>query len=148
MKVLVAYDGTTQSKEALRYGIEKVREKGGEVLALHVFNSNMFIDYDVSPNAVEAARNESARFAEDAKALIKETGHGVKTNIFWGEGDPEEITIKFAKDENVDLLLCPPRYKSIIKRFKKILNEQGKESRVDTILDETEKVKMAVVSLQ
>ena len=31
MKVLVAYDGTLQSKDALRYGLEKAREKGGDL---------------------------------------------------------------------------------------------------------------------
>ncbi len=39
MKIMVAYDGTLQAKEALVYGMDKAREKGGEVVALHVFNN-------------------------------------------------------------------------------------------------------------
>ena len=32
MKIMVAYDGTLQAKEALVYGMDKAREKGGEVV--------------------------------------------------------------------------------------------------------------------
>jgi len=51
MKIMVAYDGTLQAKEALVYGIEKARTKGGEVIALQVFNSPLFVDYDATVNA-------------------------------------------------------------------------------------------------
>ena len=44
MKIMVAYDGTLQGKDALVYGMQKAREKGGEVVALHVFNSPLFAD--------------------------------------------------------------------------------------------------------
>lgn len=145
MKVLVAYDGTLQSKEALRYGMEKVKEKGGEVIALHIFNSTLFIDYDVA-GASEAARRESARLMEEAKGLMRESG--VKATLFAGEGDPEDETIRFATEKNVDVLLCPPRYKSIVKRFKKVAEDRGRQASENTILDAAEKLKMAVVSVQ
>lgn len=145
MKVLVAYDGTLQSQEALRYGLEKVKENGGEVLALHIFNSAQFVDYDVA-GAVEAARRESARQMEEAKHLMKESG--VKASLFAGEGDPEDETIRFATDRNVDVLLCPSRYKSIIKRFRRMAEDRGRRATENTILDGTEKLKMAVISVQ
>ena len=148
MKVLVAYDGTLQSKEALRYGMEKVREKGGEVLALHVFNNSMFIDYEASPEAIEVARRESSAHVEAAKLLIREEGNGVKTGVFVGEGDPEDEVIRFASERNVDLLLCPPRYKSVIRKFKRMAEERGRAARETAILDETEKLKVAEVSIQ
>jgi hypothetical protein len=37
-------------------------------------------------------------------------------------------------------------YKSIIRKFKKLLDEQGKQVSEDTIFDETEKPKLTVVS--
>ena len=80
-KVLVAYDGTLQSKEALRYGMQRVRETGGEVIALHVFNSNIFIDYDSLPWTQEAARKESARHVEDARRLVEQAGGGIRVRI-------------------------------------------------------------------
>lgn|SRR5574341_717467 len=121
MKIMVAYDGTLQAKEALVYGMEKAREKGGEVVALHVFNSPLFVDYDAVPDAESIARAESARFVEEAKAIIREKGRGVKAGLFTGEGNPEEETIAFAKAEHADVLLCPPRYRSIIRKYKKAL---------------------------
>jgi nucleotide-binding universal stress UspA family protein len=148
MKVLVAYDGTLQSKEALRYGMEKVRDTGGEVIALHVFNSRLFIDYDAHPEAEESARKESARYLEDAKKLMEQAGNGLRVRIAVEEGDPEEEIIRYAQERHVDVLLCPPRYKTIIKRYKKMLRNEGREVFQNDILDETERLKMAVVSMQ
>ncbi len=121
MKIMVAYDGTLQSKEALVYGMEKVREKGGELVALHVFNSGMFIDYDAHVDAEAMARRESAQYVEEAKALIREKGAGVRTSLFTAEGDPEEEVVSFAREKKVDVLLCPPKFKSIIKKYRKTL---------------------------
>ena len=121
MKIMVAYDGTMQAKEALVYGMEKAREKGGEVVALHVFNSGMFIDYDAHVDAEAMARQESARFVEEAKSLIREKGNGVRTSLFTTEGNPTEEVISFAKEKKVDLLLCPPKFKAIISKYRKAL---------------------------
>jgi nucleotide-binding universal stress UspA family protein len=118
MKIMVAYDGTLQAKEALVYGMEKAREKGGEVLALHVFNNSMFLDYDVM-DAEARARRESAQLVEEARALIREKGSGVRTSLFTMEGNPEEEVISFAKEKHADLLLCPPRFKGIIHKYQK-----------------------------
>jgi nucleotide-binding universal stress UspA family protein len=119
MKIMVAYDGTLQAKEALVYGIKKVREKGGEVVALHVFNNGMFVDYDASADAETVARQESRRFVEEAKSLLREKGEGVRTSLFTTEGDPEEEVIIFAKERRVDLLLCPPKFKALVNRYRK-----------------------------
>ena len=123
MKIMVAYDGTLQAKEALVYGMEKAREKGGEVVALHVFNNRMFIDYDANVDAEAMARLEAARFVEEAKALIREKGAGVRTSLFTTDGNPEEEMISFAKGQNVDVLLCPSKFKTIINKYKKALGE-------------------------
>jgi len=130
MKVLVAYDGTLHAKVALRYGLEKVRESGGELVALHVFNSDLFIDYDAIPEAEEIARRESLRYVEELEGIIREEGDGVKARIIVEDGNPEKEILSYAKTENVDILLCPPRYKSIVKKFRKMLNEQVTEASI------------------
>ncbi len=119
MKIMVAYDGTLQSKEALVYGMDKVRESGGEVLALHVFNNGMFIDYDASVNAEARARQEYSRFVEEAKSLIREKANGVRTSLFTADGNPEEMVVSFAQEKKVDLLLCPPKFTDIINKYLK-----------------------------
>jgi len=125
MKIMVAYDGTLQAKEALVYGMDKAREKGGEVVALHVFNSGMFVDYDATVNAQDAARAEAARFVDEAKTIIRENSKGVKASLFSTEGDPTEAVVSFAKAEKVDVLLCPPKFTKIIGKYQKALAESG-----------------------
>jgi nucleotide-binding universal stress UspA family protein len=121
MKIMVAYDGTLQAKEALVYGIEKARAKGGEVVALQVFNSPMFADYDATVNTRDAAKAEAARFIAEAKEIIRTKGAGVKASLFSTEGEPEAEMINFAKAEQVDVLLCPPKFKTIIGKYQKAL---------------------------
>ena len=120
MKIMVAYDGTLQAKEALVYGMDKAREQGGEVVALHVFNSGMFVDYDVM-DAEATARRESGRIVEEAKTLLREKGNGVRTSFFTIDGDPADEVVAFAKEKRVDVLLCPPRFRKIISGYEKAL---------------------------
>ena len=123
MKIMVAYDWTLQSKEALVYGMEKAREKGGEVVALHVFNSHLFVDYDATVNAQDLARAEAAGFVNEAKEIIRQKGTGVQASLYSTDGNPEAEVINFAKAEKVDVLLCPPKYRSIINKYQKALAE-------------------------
>jgi len=148
MKVLVAYDGTLQAKDALRYGLERVRNEGGEVIALHVFQSSLFIDYDAHPMVEEIARRESARFAEEASLFLAGSGSDVKTRVLTVEGNPEEEIMRFAREKNVDVLLCPPRYRSIIRRYRKASEGSGRLALQDTVAADGAGVKIAMVSFQ
>jgi len=111
MKILVAYDGTLQSKKALIYGMEKVKEKGGTVVVLHVFQSSLFIGYDATPEAEELARKESLKGLEDARRIIEEDGNGVRVKIIEEDGLPEEEIVKYADSEKADIILSTPRYR-------------------------------------
>jgi nucleotide-binding universal stress UspA family protein len=113
MKILTIYDGTIQSKTALRYGIGKAREKGGELVVLHVFPSNLFIDYDAGPKAEEIARSEWSQHAREAERIIADEGRGVPVRLVAEEGDPEQEILRCAASEHPDLLLATPRYKAI-----------------------------------
>lgn len=114
MKALVAYDGSLNSKTALKYGIQKVAEKGGEIVALHVFNRGMFIDYDAGPGAEQMARIESARYVEDARRILEGAGD-IMSRIIVEEGDPAEEIIRLANAESADIIFSPPAYRSIVK---------------------------------
>lgn len=115
IKILVAYDGSLNSQTALKYGIRKVKEVGGSLFALHVFNSSMFIDYGAGPNAEEMARKESSGHVEDAGRIIAETGTEISASLFTAEGNPKEEIVNFARSEMIDLIIAPPRYKAIVK---------------------------------
>jgi nucleotide-binding universal stress UspA family protein len=115
MKILVAYDGSINSQLALKYAIRKTGKVGGSLVALHVFNSSMFIDYGAGPNAEVLARKESSGYVEEAKGIIAEAGADAFAKLFTTEGNPEEETVRFARNEMMDLIIVPPRYKSVLK---------------------------------
>lgn len=112
MKALVAYDGSLNSKTALKYGLQKMNKLGGEVVVLHVFNRSMFIDYDGGPGAERMARIESARHIEDARRILEEAGN-TASRIMVEEGSPRDEIVRIARAENVDIIYCPPAYRSI-----------------------------------
>jgi len=117
MKILVIYDGTIKSKTALRYGLGKAKETGGELLVLQVFQSSLFVDYDAGPRAEEIARAEAARHMRDAETLIRDAGnHGIAVRVLSVEGDPLEEALRVAEVEHADLILSSPRYKALVKK--------------------------------
>jgi nucleotide-binding universal stress UspA family protein len=116
VKILTLYDGTLHAKSALQYGIKSVREKGGELVVLHVFQSSLFVDYDAGPGALELASAESRQHRRDAENIIQKEGTDVKVRILTEEGDPEREILDVAATEHADLILAPPRYKSIVKK--------------------------------
>jgi nucleotide-binding universal stress UspA family protein len=113
MKILTLYDGTLQSKTALQYGIKKAREKGGEVVVLHVFQSSLFIDYGAGPGAEELARTEWTQHARDAQKIIDDEGSGVSIRLQAEEGEPEQELLRCAMSEQPDLILATPRYRGV-----------------------------------
>lgn len=94
MKIMVAYDGTLQAKDALVYGMEKAREKGGEVVAFHVFNSPLFIDYD----ATLARLNRINKMLAEAR---------IETKKIMRSGYPDEEIMKAADEFSVSLVILP-----------------------------------------
>src|SRR5512134_300932 len=115
MKILTLYDGTLQSKTALTYGMGRVKEKGGELIVLQVFQSSLFVDYDAGPMAEEMARAEAKRHEREAVNIISEAGPDVRVKMVTEEGNPEEEVLRLAESEHVDLVLTPPRYRSIVR---------------------------------
>jgi len=115
MKILTIYDGTLQSKTALHYGLNKAREKSGELVVLHVFPNRLFVDYDAGPGAEEIARAEWARHTRDAEKTIQEEGRDVKIRMIAAEGEPEQELLRCAAAEHPDLILAAPRYKGVVK---------------------------------
>lgn len=116
MKILTIYDGTIQSKTALRYGIRKAKEKGGEVVVLHVFQNSLFIDYGAGPRAEELARAEVKKHLQDAENMIREAGQDVSVKIMSVEGDPAEEALRVSEAGHAELILASPRYRAIVKK--------------------------------
>ncbi len=114
MKVLVAYDGTRDAKAALVYGIKKVLEHRGELVAVHVFESNRFIDYDGGPKAEELAKREAIGHMEEALAFLRRNGEGVPARVVFSEGNTRSEVLRHAHDEDVDIIVAPPSLSSLV----------------------------------
>jgi len=115
MKVLTIYDGTIQSKTALQYGIGKVKERGGELIILHVFQAGLFVDYEGGPQAEERARAEAKQHLLDAENIVREAGKSVPIHLITEEGVPEEELLRVAAAEKPELILTTPKYRSVTK---------------------------------
>lgn len=114
MRIMVAYDGSLQAKEALIDSIKKVEVCGGKVVALHVFDMSPFIDYDAGPRAVETAKQEAARSIAEAKKIIQKHGEGITTGVFSAEGNAAEVLFESAREFGIDTLLCPRGIRCVI----------------------------------
>ena len=114
MKVLVAYDGSLDSKAALNYGIQRVREFPGELIAIHVFPSHRFIDYGAGPRAEERARRDAFRHLDDAREFIRANGKGIKSSAVFIEGHARKEILSHATREDVDLIVVPRSLDSLM----------------------------------
>jgi len=114
MKIITLYDGTLQSKTALRYGINKAQGNNNELIVLDIFQKNLFLDYDAGPRAEDMARAEARRRSKEARDIIQEMGMNTSIRVVSREGDPEDEFLSLASTESADLLLAPPRYKAVI----------------------------------
>jgi nucleotide-binding universal stress UspA family protein len=113
VRILAAYDGSLHSRAALIYGLRKVKETGARLVALHVFHRAMFIDYGALPAAEDKARSESLRYVADAERIIREAGEELRARVIMAEGVPEEEIVRHAAEENISLIISPPRYASV-----------------------------------
>lgn len=111
MKILVAYDGTLHAKKALKYGISKLQNEGGELSVLQVFDGSLFLDYDAGPRAATLARQESASHLEDAKRIIRENAAGLSVKVLSGEGSFLGKLADQVAADRPDLVIAPPRFK-------------------------------------
>ena len=144
MKMLVAYDGTLNSKEALSFGLSKARETGARLAVLSVFDPGPFAWYGAGPGALDVARKQWRAGLDDARAIIRKEGKGIDTSVFSSEGDPEEITLEFAAGEGVDLLLCTERQRSIIKRY----TEMTARAEAQEVISAGEKARMRLLGVR
>ena len=114
MKILSLYDGSLDAQTALRWGIFRIRERGGLLTVLHVLNTDLFIGYDALPNAKDLARAESAVYRRLAERLLQEEASGLRTELITVEGNPETAALEYAAHSPSDLIVAAPRSRSLV----------------------------------
>ncbi len=115
MKILVAYDGTLNAKKALLYGINKVQKEGGELTVLQVFDRALFVDYDAGPGAEQIARREAAHQLDEGRRLVAENGIS-QVRFIARDGQAAEVIAEQTAADGPDLVVVPPRYRSVAAR--------------------------------
>jgi nucleotide-binding universal stress UspA family protein len=123
MKLLVAADGSAESREALTYASDIADATGGSIVVAHAVDPSAFeaggtepitsptdADHRLILESVEDAESRGMDLLEDAVAFASELGHDVRTELLYG--DPVTALTEYAEAEGVDTLYVGHRGRS------------------------------------
>ena len=117
--ILIATDGSENSKKAITSGIEIAKNTGAKVYAVYVIvpvsAAMSRRGSDWAKAAMEMMRNEGKKATGYIEKLGQEANLYVESVIL--EGDPADEIIKFADKNDIDLVTMGTRGLSGIKRF-------------------------------
>lgn len=118
-KILIATDGSENSKNAVKSGINLAKNTGAKIYAVYVIQPVSVAAGRKGPDWVKAAKDMMKEDGEEATGYVekqvKNENLDVESVIL--EGDPGEEIIKFADKNDTDLIVMGTRGLSGIKRF-------------------------------
>jgi nucleotide-binding universal stress UspA family protein len=106
-KLLVAVDGSEQADKALEYALQIGQRYKAKITLLHVGEAELF---RLEP---KVTREVGERILNDAATKIKEVDFDVRLEF----GNPAQIILKVAKQEDYDLIVLGSRGISSVRRF-------------------------------
>lgn len=117
--ILVAYDGSEKSKEAIVVG-KKLAELDSDIklqilTVWDIPEQHVSIYYSNYSEMKELFHQSAVTLKEDAEAMVNELGEQVKGNIV--EGDPAYQIVEFAKNQDIDLIIIGSRGLSGVKKW-------------------------------
>ncbi|ADI73228.1 UspA domain protein [Methanohalobium evestigatum Z-7303] len=117
--ILIATDGSENSKNAIQSGINLASKTGAKVYAVYVIHPVSVTTGRKGPDWVEAAREMMRDEGEKATNYIKKMGdeENLEVESVILEGDPGDEIVKFADKNDVDLIVMGTRGLSGIQRF-------------------------------
>ena len=116
--IVIATDGSENSKRAISYGIEIAKLSGATVHALYVVDTSSFssIPMDAGWEAMyEILRKEGKKAVSEVKERGEVSGVEVR-EVLW-EGHPSNEIIDFAENNNADLIVMGTLGKTGLDRF-------------------------------
>lgn len=113
-KILLATDGSENSKSAACSGLEIAKSTGAEIYAVYVAGISC-----CSPIMPESYDWEIGKEGSEAIAEIEEMGKeiGVKINPVLLQGHPAQEILDFAEKNNIDMIVMGTQGKAGIDRF-------------------------------
>jgi nucleotide-binding universal stress UspA family protein len=141
--LVVAFDGTEDSKDALELGIHISKQLHSELSVVHIqkkgiFNGDSIEDNMVFPGTTSSYPTDDMRHypvipvptehvdtekhSIETQALESEARrildhHNIKGNVNVSYGDPSEAIVSFATEQNADLIVVGSRDISGLKRL-------------------------------
>ncbi|AKB75945.1 Universal stress protein [Methanosarcina lacustris Z-7289] len=116
--IVIATDGSENTRKAISYGIEIAKLSGATVHALYVVDTSSFssIPMDAGWESMyEILKNEGAKAISEVK---KQGGiAGVDVREVLEEGHPSSSILEFAETNNVDLIVMGTLGKTGLDRF-------------------------------
>lgn len=109
-KVVLAYDGSDDSKKALQWSVNFASQTQVETVIASVLEMVPYMMTDIHGSiiVVDDYRRESLeRALESAEAAYREKGLPVTTTVL--EGNPADALIKYAESVHADLIICGTR---------------------------------------
>ncbi|MBM3303175.1 MAG: universal stress protein [Deltaproteobacteria bacterium] len=97
MRILVGYDGSNQSKDALDLAKKHALAFGAKVYVV----TSLFGDKQTMPQEIQ----EAEQGLEYAKKFMAEAGVSVETHLLIRGASPGEDLVQFAKDNQIDQIV-------------------------------------------
>ena len=116
--IVIATDGSENSKKAISYGIGIARLSGATVHTLYVVDTSTFSSIPMDggwEEMYEVLRKEGERAVSKVKKLGEASGVNVRDAVL--EGHPSSEIITFAENNNVDLIVVGTLGKTGLDRF-------------------------------
>lgn len=112
MRILVAYDGTLNAKDVVRYGLYRAKATGGDLKILHMFDSGALSDFE-GFDIYEAFKNEAALHLTELRKIIDESEVAKRVELISCEGGLERELLDYAEEGRFDLILVPQKFAAI-----------------------------------
>ncbi|MFP4654266.1 MAG: universal stress protein [Methanohalobium sp.] len=118
-KLLIATDGSDNSKNAVQSGIKLAKSTGAKVYAVYVIQPVSVAAGRKGPDWVKAAKDMMKEDGEKATWYVEKKGNEENLDVepVILDGDPGDEIIKFADKNEIDLIVIGTRGLSGIKRF-------------------------------
>ncbi|MCI2414335.1 MAG: universal stress protein [Candidatus Aramenus sp.] len=116
--ILVAYDGSDNSKRALDVAIELASKYSAKLDIVEVVDSTIFAGAGIAPvpaEVIESVYNKAKGDVEEAKKQAASKGVNANGEVL--EGDPAGAILDYATKNKVDLIVTGSRGLSTFKRL-------------------------------
>lgn len=109
-KVVLAFDGSDGSKKALEWTIPFIKQNGGELHIVSVFEPLVTMAIEAAGTLLEI--DEARRASLDKLEVLSDTltaEHGIHVKTVVLEGYPADVLIHYANKQKAAMLICGTR---------------------------------------